>query len=135
MIRSVRRFFAGRAGRNPEVILDVIFEDGLLFLSIRNISERPAYKVLVNFNERLLGLEGTKDVSALPLFRNIEFLAPGREIRTLLDSSASYFGRGQPTRIAARVSFQDANGTIFARTIYHDLTIYKSIVYTRKKAE
>ncbi len=134
MIRSVRQFF-GRRSRSPEVILDVIFEDGLLFLSIRNISERPAYKVLVNFDERIVGLEGTKEISALPLFRNVEFLAPGREIRTFLDSSASYFGRGQPTRIAARVSFQDADGTIYARTIHHDLRIYQSIGYTRKMTE
>lgn len=134
MLRSLRRFLSGGRG-HPDVILDVIFEDGLLFLSIRNIGERPAYKVLVNFDEHMLGLEGTKDISALPLFRNLEFLGPGREIRTLLDSSASYFGRNQPTDIVARVSFQDAGGTIHTRTINHNLDIYKSIGYVRRSAE
>ncbi len=134
MLRSLRRFLGGRRG-HPDVILDVIFEDGLLFLSIRNIGDRPAYKVLVNFDEHILGLEGTKEVSALPLFRNLEFLAPGKEIRTFLDSSASYFGRKQPTDIVARVSFQDAGGTIHTRTISHNLDIYKSIGYIGRRAE
>ncbi len=134
MLRSLRRFLSGRRGR-PDVILDVIFEDGLLFLSIRNIGDQPAYKVLVNFDKHVLGLEGTQEVSALPLFRNLEFLAPGKEIRTFLDSSASYFHRKQPTDIIARVSFQDAGGTIHTRTITHNMDIYKSIGYIRRRAE
>ncbi len=134
MLRSLRRFFRGRKG-HPDVILDVIFEDGLLFLSIRNIADGPAYKVLVHFDERILGLEGTKEISDMPLFRNLEFLAPGKEIRTFLDSSASYFGRKQPTDIVAHISFQDADGAIHTRTIHHNLDIYRSIGYVQKSAE
>ncbi len=138
MLRSIgRRLRRWRRapGSSPDVILDVIFEDGLLFLTVRNIGDRPAHKVLVNFDERILGLEGTKDISSLPLFRNLEFLAPGKEIRTILDSSASYFARRQPATIAARVSFQEDDGTIHTRTIRHDLEIYRSIGYIRRRAE
>jgi hypothetical protein len=122
-------------GPGPDVILDVVFDDGLFFLCVRNIGEKPAYKVLVNFDERILGLDGTREISALPLFRNIEFLAPGREIRTFLDSSSAYFGRGEPEHITAKVSFQGDDGTIHTRTLHHGLEIYKSIGYVRRAAE
>jgi hypothetical protein len=112
-----------------DVILDVTFEQGLLFLAIRNIGARPVTAVSVSFDQRVVGLGGTCEVSALPLFRHVAFLAPGREIRTLLDSSASYFARGQPERIAARVTYRDERGRRRAITTRHDLGIYKTIAY------
>ena len=87
-----------------EVILDVIFERGMLFLAVENLSDAPARRVSVTFDRRLLGVGGRTDVSALPLFRNIEFLAPGKAIRTFLDTSAGWFERNAPTRFAARVA-------------------------------
>ena len=43
----------------PEVIVDVIFEDGLLFLAVSNIGDRPALDVRTTFNRKLVGLGGT----------------------------------------------------------------------------
>jgi hypothetical protein len=114
------------------VILDVLFEDGMLFLSVRNIGARPAFHVAAAFEEPITGLGGAVDVRALPLFENIEFLAPGREIRTLLDSSASYFARRQPDQIAVTMSYRDARGRLHAGVIRHDLRIYKAIAYVSK---
>ena len=81
-------------GSRPDVIVDLDFEGGLLFLAVRNIGDRPALDVTTTFNRKLLGLGGGTDVSALPLFRNIPFLAPNKEIRTLLDTAGSWFARG-----------------------------------------
>jgi hypothetical protein len=119
----------------PEVILDVVFEDGLLFLSLRNIGAQPAVNVSVHFDRPMVGVEGEREISALPLFTNLEFLAPGREIRTFLDRSASYFGRGQPERIAATIRYRDAAGRRHAAVIHHDLGIYREIGYVQKIAE
>lgn len=116
-------------GPAPEVILDVKFEDGLLFLAIRNIGPKPALNVSIRFKRRLVGINGTKVVSALSLFRNITFLAPQKEIATLLDSSASYFKRRQPRFVEAIVSFQDSAGRDFKSRICHDLSIYEEIAY------
>ena len=91
----------------PEVIVDVVFEDGLLFLTVANIGDRPALDVKTTFNRKLVGLGGTKDVAALPLFANIPFLAPGKEIRTLLDSTASWFSRRGAKTVVARVDAHD----------------------------
>ncbi len=117
----------------PDVILDVLFEDGLLFLALRNIGTRPALAVSTDFGRPLPGLGGTKDVAALPLFRRLEFLAPGREIRTLLDSSASWFARRQRTKITAQVAYRDAGGERYETTVKHDLAVYREVAYVTRR--
>ncbi len=117
----------------PEVIVDVLFEDGLLFLALRNTGTRAALGVATRFNRKLKGLGGTKEISALPLFRNVEFLAPGREIRTLLDSSAAFFARRQPTTISARISYRDPDGEEYTTSVKHDLEIYRELGYVERR--
>ena len=111
----------------PEVILEFLFDRGVLSISVRNIGARAALKVAVAFDQRFTGLGGSKELSSLPLFRNIEFLGPGREIATLVDTSASYFARKQPTRITAQVSYRDAEQRAYETTIVHDLDIYRDL--------
>ena len=113
----------------PEVIVEFLFDKGLLFISVNNIGERPALQVSVKFEEKIWGLSGTKDISSQALFRNIEFLGARREIITFLDSSDSYFGGRQPTKLAARVSYCDREGQHYAETIKHDLEIYRELVF------
>jgi hypothetical protein len=115
--------------RRPDVLLDVVFEDGLLYLALSNIGDAPAVGVSFELEPRLRGLGGTRDVAELALLRNVEFLAPGREIRTLLDSSAAYFGRGEPTKLVAKGSYRDASGRPYETTIHHDLAIYRELAY------
>jgi len=118
----------------PEVIVEFLFEHGLFHISVNNIGERPAIGVQVKFNKKILGLNGTKEISALPLFKNIEFLGPKREILTLIDTSSSYFQRKQPSRISARVSYRDSEGRKYECTISHDLEIYRDLPYLLKDA-
>jgi hypothetical protein len=120
-----------QSGR-PEVIIDFIFEDGLFFIAVQNISDVPAYKVSTRFRPSFKGVEGTKRVSELPLFRNVEFLAPRKEIRAFLDTSASYFHRQEPLLITAEISYEDGNGKKYATTIRHDLSIYLEIGYVKR---
>jgi hypothetical protein len=115
----------------PDVIVDFVFDDGLFFISIRNISDRPAYKVSVKFDRRICRLDG-RDLAGLPLFQNIEFLAPHKEIAMFLDDSGSYFRKGGPTKVSARISYHDARGTRKVATIHHDLEIYKAIGFIRR---
>jgi len=120
------------ARARPEVILEILFERGLLYLSVRNIGEAPAVGVSVTFPKKLLGLGGTRDVSAQALFRNLEFLGPGREIATFLDSSHSYFSRRQPTKLAAKVAYGDLEGRRYAVTIRHDLGVFRDLVFVER---
>ncbi len=115
----------------PDVIVDFVFDDGLLFVAISNISDQPAYKVSVKFDCKICGVGG-KDICALPLFRNIEFLAPHKTVTTFLDSSGSYFHSGGPTKISARIAYHDFRGVKKIATINHDLEIYREIGFIRR---
>ena len=121
------------AERRPEVVLDVVFEDGLLFLVVANTGDAPALGVSCKFRRRLRGLGGTQDLSKLPLFEHIAYLGPGREIRTLLDSSAAFFARDEPTRVAVTTSYADASGSSYTSAVEHELAIYRDLAYVPRK--
>ena len=117
----------------PDVVLDVEFDQGLLWLVVANIGERPALAAQVRFDKPFRGLDGSVEVSALRLFRRIEFLPPGKEIRTLLDASSAYFARKEPTKLAATIAFRDDAGQGFERRVVHDLSIYRDIAYLAER--
>ena len=117
----------------PYVFVDFIFDEGLFFISIRNYSNmRPAFKVSVHFDQACHGLEGTKRLSDIPLFNNIEFLAPQKQITTFLDTSASYFRRGEPTVINTTITYKDRFNTNYSTTTTHDLGIYRGVGYVKR---
>lgn len=119
--------------RRPEVIVDFIFNDGLLYIAVKNIGLRPAYKVATQFDQEIRGVAGEKNISDLALFKCIEFLPPQKEIRTFLDSSASYFERNEPVMISTRISYQDSRKRRYVNKIDHNLEIYKDIGYIQLK--
>lgn len=114
---------------DPQVIVDVEFERGLLFLVVRSLGDRPTLDVKVEFDKPVKGLGGTREVNRLALFSKLRFLAPGKEIRTLLDSSAAYFARKEPTLLTATVSYRTATGERHRHAITHDLSIYRDLAY------
>jgi hypothetical protein len=63
-----------RPPREADVILDVEFEDGLLFLVLENIGFRPAQTIRVRFGGPLRGLGGAKRVDRLRIFQRLELL-------------------------------------------------------------
>ena len=112
-----------------QVVVDFEFEQGLLFVSVRNLGDRPALKVSAEFDKPFRGLGGAREMNGLSLFRKIEFLAPGREIRTLLDSSAAYFARREPTVLTATVTYRTVEGQRRQTKVTHDLAIYRDLAY------
>jgi hypothetical protein len=116
----------------PNVIVDFIFDDGALFISVENIGEAPALKVKTTFSEQMHGVMGAVHINAMALFENIEFLAPRKSITTFLDTSAAYFGRDEPRRIAARITYRDAANRQHQTTVHHDLGIYADIGYLHR---
>ena len=119
--------------RKPEVIVDFIFDDGLLYIAVKNIGAPPAFKISTQFDQEFRGVAGEKLISDLALFKCIEFLPPQKEIRTFLDSSAAYFDRNEPAMISTRISYQDSRKRRYVNKIDHNLEIYKDIGYIRIK--
>jgi hypothetical protein len=109
----------------PDVIVDVVQEDGKLFVTIENIGQGPAHNVSVSFDPELQGVRGTVQVSNLTLFKSLDFLPPGKEIRTLLDVTSAYFDRNEPTDISVTIHFESDDGTRLQRKLNHDLRIFR----------
>ncbi len=113
----------------PNVIVDFIFDEGKLFISIENLGDAPALRVRTTFSAPIHGVMGVKYINAMALFENIEFLAPRKAIKTFLDSSAAYFARDEPCRITARIAYRDSANKPHQTTVHHDLSIYADIGY------
>ena len=113
----------------PQVIVDFTFERGLLWVVLRNLGERPALDVKVEFDKPFKGLGGGREMNRLALFSKLRFLAPAKEIRTLLDSSAAYFARKEPALLTATVSYRTVAGERRRHAITHDLSIYRDLAY------
>jgi hypothetical protein len=116
----------------PDVVVDFSFDQGLLFITVSNIGRVPACKVSVTFDKEIWGVEGEKLISDIALFRMIEFMPPGKQITTFLDTSASYFKRGQPTDIEANIDFQDRQSKTYTNKIKHNLEIYRDLGYVKR---
>jgi len=110
------------------VVVDVVFDAGVLYLELANLSDRPALNVACQFDPALIDLQG-RDVSKLPLFSRVEFLGPGRRIRTVLDSSSGYFARETATRVTVAVEYERPDGPRETRKVTHDLEIFRELTY------
>ena len=122
-----------RDGDDGEVIVDVVFERGLLFLVVANTGDRAAHAVRVKFEQRFTGVGGAKRIDRLALFRRLEFLAPRKSIEAFLDRSDAYFARGEPTELTARVTWRTPEGARRAATIHHDLEIYRDLGFIERE--
>ena len=120
---------AGAEATAPDVIVDFVFESGLLHIAVSNIGTASAYQVNCQFNRTFNGLGGGKELSSLPLFQNIAFLPPGKTIQTFVDHSDAYFQRNEPEQLEVAVSFRDKKGQRFGQIIAHDLSIYREVSY------
>jgi len=118
---------------DAEVIVDVVFERGLLFLVVQNLGDRPAHSVRIKFDKPFGGVGGTKKMQRLALFRRLEFLAPRKSIEVFLDRSASYFAREEPTQLTAAISWRTSAGERRSSTINHDLEIYRDLGFIERE--
>jgi hypothetical protein len=116
----------------PDVIVDFLFDDGLLSVALQNLGDAPAFDVQVRFDKPFHGADGERDLSALHMFKRTPFLGPRRTIRSFIDRSDAYFLRKEPTLLTVKILFTDAAGTESSRIIKHDLGIYEDITIVNR---
>jgi hypothetical protein len=117
----------------PEVILDFEYDDnGILYIIIENIGPSSAYRVSIKFDKEITGVEGEKEISAMKIFDNIEFLPPHKKIRIFVDTFVSYTLRKQPLIIGATVIYSNKNNREFQSVMKHDLSIYQDFPHILK---
>lgn len=109
-----------------DVILDVEIERGVLHLVLANIGMAPAHAVRVKLDKAVRDLAGQR-VNDNALCTNLEFLAPGRRVRLLVDSLAGYVERRQPMKFGVKLQWSDDDGRLLSRSIMHDLTAWTQL--------
>jgi len=110
----------------PNVIVDVLFESGLLFISVENIGFLPAHKIRITFDQPILGIDG-KPINDLILFKQLEYLPPGKQLTCFLNRADLYFRSDAPAQFVVTVDFQDDREQEFQNQIRHNLSIYEDI--------
>ncbi len=118
----------------PGVILDVVFEEGLLFFELSNRASIPVTDVAVKFDRPVMAPDGVTDLTKLRLFRKMPFLAPDKAIRVFADSAAGYFARKQPNIIRVVLTWKQG-GKALTTTITHDLRVYGGLPYVVGRGE
>ena len=123
-----------RSGRrptltSPHVIFEILLKEGILWMVVRNIGPKPAFFIRIQFEQSFKGLEGAKHMNTLPLFTQLDFLGPHREIQAVLDRSAAYFHRDEPLRLVARVKFEGDNGPKYETRSIHNLEVFQELGY------
>jgi hypothetical protein len=113
--------------RRPEIIVDFHVERGLLFVVLKNIGASSAYRVVTKFDHPFRGLGGKKDITEMALFRGVEFVPPGKQFLQLIDQASAYFGRDEPRRLKATVTYADRDGRKFEDVMPHDLQVYRDL--------
>ncbi|HET7856162.1 MAG TPA: hypothetical protein VFL41_06865 [Gaiellaceae bacterium] len=116
------------AGPDDGVVVDVVFEDGVLYLELANLADRPALNVSCAFDPPLVDAQG-RIVSELKLFRHVELLGPRRQIRTLLDSVAGYFAREAATRVTVAVEYERPGEPRRTTKVAHDLELFRELAH------
>jgi hypothetical protein len=109
------------------VIVDFLVEGEVLLVCLRNVGAGCAHRIRVVFEPEFHGLGGGLRVPGLALFERLRFLAPGREIRSLVDVVWAYFGRGEPEVIEVTVTYSDDAGRHYRRRLSHDLGVYRDL--------
>jgi hypothetical protein len=116
------------AAPDDGVVVDVVIEEGVLYLELANLADRPALNVSCTFEPTLVDAQG-RDVSELALFRQVEFLGPRRRIRTLFDSSVGYFARKAPARLTVTVEYERPDGPRRSTQAAHNLEVFRELAY------
>jgi len=117
----------------PNVIIDFEIDSELVFISIKNLSNSAAVNVRIKPSQKIIGLDGTRDITELAVFNEIRYLAPYKEIKIFIDAYHSFFKHLKTTEIDFAIYYADENGQTFRKKILHDLEIYKDLIFFIKK--
>jgi hypothetical protein len=112
--------------RSAEVVLDVDVEGDRVHLVLANCGNAVATGVRVEFSRTLMGLGGSLDVSALPVFAHLGVLRPGKSLRIFWDSAPSLLQSGErASPFTATVSWNERSRPRQHAQYQHDLSIYR----------
>jgi hypothetical protein len=119
---------APAAGRAAEVVLDVDVDESRVHLVLANCGDAVATDVQVEFSRPLTGLGGSFDLSAIPLFKRLGVLRPGRALRIFWDAAPALLsGDDRAAAFVATVSWTERARPRQRAQYHHDLSIFRHV--------
>ena len=117
----------------PYIVVDFEVSADLVFVVIKNLSNRAALKLKIKPSVALKGLGGRKNIAALTVFKEISYLAPQKEIRVFVDSYSSFFEHQEKMLVKFSITYENEEGKVLRQHIEHNLAIYKDLIFFIQK--
>lgn len=111
----------------PDVILDLVWRDGLFLFELRNIAATPVTKVGISFRRPVMGQAGRLDIAKLPIWSRLAFMPPGKVIEVHIDRAEIYFQHNPKTALGVAITYRDAQGQRFNASVSHDFHAYQGM--------
>jgi len=129
-----RAFQPANIEKGEPVIVDFISVNGNMFITIHNEVDVGMRDISISFNQKLTGPSG-KNLNEINLFKNISFLAAGREFEVFAGRADRFIDSLKDTKIKVNVSLKLPGQKKYSYSIEHDLSIYIDLPQIINKKE
>ena len=127
-MRFLHRLFGqSKPPPRPKVIVDFKLQDESLYLIILNSSSESEHEVVIHFDHPIMGHNGSKNLTSLPIFKNILYLAPFKAISLFIDPVDVFFYHLKQETICIETHYKDHKNCSFKESNIHNLNIYKQL--------
>ncbi len=119
----------------PKVYVDFKFKDGIMYVIVKNMGERAAHNIKIEFTPDIKYRIGGEDrsLNATPLINKLSFLGPKNEIDSLLGAGSDVLPKQQDT-LTAIISYESEYGKKkYKEEHSFSLTAYSTRLYTPSK--
>ncbi len=113
--------------RDTAVIVDVVLESGVLLLRLANIGAKPVTDVRVKCSRKIMGMAGRVNIGDLPIFTDLDFLAPWRAIDVPVDRASVFFAYDKAEPLIVTVSYVDVEGRSIQAEMRHTLSVWRDM--------
>lgn len=106
--------------------VDFIPDNGLMFVIIANYQSFALRNCRISFSQTLPTVDGKK-LNHLKIFRNLEYLAPGRRIPVFVGEPVTFLESLRDKKITVQIKYKLPDGANKSYSINHDLSIYEDL--------
>lgn len=112
---------------SPNPVLDFELIDESIYIRYYNASDIEAYNLSVEFSHSIPGFHGTRKISSLAVFRELNYMAPNKEFLIYVDDVGSFFEVLNIDSVRVDLKYQNKTGRRMSKSITHNLLVYKDI--------
>lgn len=127
ILKSSKRQFSETI--RPKVYVDFRFNDGIMYVVVKNMGERAAHNIKIEFSPDIKYRIGGEDrsLNATPLINNLSFLGPKNEIDSLLGAGHEILPKQQDS-LKAIIRYESECG----RKKFSEEHVFSLVAYSKR---